>query len=124
MKTLSRLFSLLSLTCLLYLPGPVLASNDSISKPPTGNLHIRTGQVRFSFEQLDMSRSRENLLGFSYLFDLNRGLYAGIGGYGAMSGERGSFFTGAIEGGYRRSLIGPLHAELGGALGGSVDGYA
>ncbi len=99
MKTLSRLFSLLSLTCLLYLPGPVLASNDSIGKPPTGNLHIRTGQVRFSFEKLDMPRSRENLglLGFSYLFDLDRGLYAGMGGYGAMSGERGGFFTGVIS---------------------------
>ncbi|BCR05007.1 hypothetical protein DESUT3_20760 [Desulfuromonas versatilis] len=131
MKKISRLLFFLILLfssppCLADNPGTLPDAPQSSAQRESAALVARTGRIHFSYEQLDMPKAGENmgLLGFAYLFDIYHGLYGGIGGYGAVDGERGGFFTGGLEGGYRLDLIGPLQADVGLFVGGGGGGAA
>jgi len=51
-------------------------------------------------------------------------LYLGLGGYGAVVGERGGFFVLGVSAGLRLQLLPPLALELGGFVGGGGGGSA
>lgn len=64
------------------------------------------------------------LLGASYLLEIRPWLYGGPSVYGAVSGQRGGFFTGGFEAGVRRKLAGPLSFDGGLFVGGGGGGAA
>jgi hypothetical protein len=64
------------------------------------------------------------LVGASYLLEIRPWLYGGPGVYGAVSGQRGGFFTGGVEAGVRRKLAGPLSFDAGLFVGGGGGGAA
>jgi len=67
---------------------------------------------------------RMGLLGFSYLLDLNPSWYLGVSGYGAVSGDRGGFFTGGLSGGFKFPLTENLWLDTGLFVGGGGGGAA
>ena len=76
---------------------------------------------RLNFELIDMPDSRERkmgLLGINYLVDFEPWLYAGVAGYGVVSGERGGLFTLGFEGGVQHEFLPHLSANAGMFVGG------
>jgi len=52
----------------------------------------------FSFDQIDVVENEKmGLLGGSYLYPLGSGFHTGLGVYGAVTGDRGGFFTGGLQ---------------------------
>ena len=107
------------------LSWPVLAiadpSNDTV---PTSVLETRPAQLRLTYEQVDISTSETmGLGGLSYLVNVSPSIYAGLSAYGALSGDRGGFFTGGLEVGtgvrYGRVLV-DAGLFVGGGGGGSA----
>jgi hypothetical protein len=69
------------------------------------------GMIGVHFEVLDPFASAPNV-------------FVGLGGFGAISGDRGGFFTGGFSGGWRTHLAGGFHAEVGAFVGGGGGGAA
>jgi hypothetical protein len=83
------------------------------------------GVQRISYETVTLSPTEKmGLAGFQYLMDVSPRLYAGLGVYGAVVGERGGFFTGGFEAGLKQPLAGPLSVDAGLFLGGGGGGSA
>ncbi len=77
------------------------------------------GAERISYETVTLSdNERMGLAGFHYLLDVAPPLYTGLGLFGAVSGDRGGFFTGGFETGLRQPLIGAFSLDAGLFLGG------
>lgn len=104
---------------------PALALADPSGEPvPTSVLETRPAQLRLTYEQVDISASETmGLGGLSYLVNVSPAIYAGLSAYGALSGERGGFFTGGLEVGsgvrYGRVLV-DAGMFVGGGGGGSA----
>ncbi|MEN8170740.1 MAG: hypothetical protein ABFS08_11015 [Pseudomonadota bacterium] len=104
---------------LLTLPVFSHASTDE------GGLRWHDGEFRLGFETLELpGQERMGLLGGSYLVDMGRYSYVGLGVYGALTGERGGFFTGGVDGGLRFPLNETFSTELGVFVGGGGGGAA
>ena len=81
----------------------------------------QTHFARLSYETINIT-SAETMGMVGVNLELNRFLsqptYLGIGGYGALVGDRGGFFTAGITPGLRFSLKGPLIYDIGLFIGG------
>ena len=86
----------------------------------------RNRTLRFSFEEIDMPDSGEQMGLYSIgAYDqLNTWLYGGITLYGAATGRRGGFFTGGYTLGVERQLFDNLIFDAGGYLGAGGGGAA
>lgn len=83
--------TLLLIVYVLFTLTSALASENKIPAP------IIQGNYQFSFENLTLPNSEKmGLLGGNYLIE-NRFAYAGLGIYGAVTGQRGGFFTGGLH---------------------------
>jgi hypothetical protein len=77
------------------------------------------GASRLSFETITLANDEHlGLAGIHYLVDVSPRWYAGIGLYGAVTGDRGGFFTGGFMAGAKLPLAGPLSVDCGLFLGG------
>jgi len=91
---------------------------------PAGQRHLET-ELRLGFERIELPGNEPiGLLGAGYLFEARPGLLVGPAIYGAISGERGGFFTFGAEGTWRRPVARPLDAQLGLYVGGGGGGAA
>lgn len=80
-----------------FISTPALASLSE-EPLPTSVLKNRPAQLRLTYEQVDISSSETmGLGGLSYLVNISPSIYAGLSAYGALSGQRGGFFTGGLE---------------------------
>lgn len=93
-------------------PAPAVAS-------PSAHARLSFERVRFGDD-----RERVGLVGASYLVDVlgTSGLSLGPAVYGAVSGDRGGFFSLGGELAWRQRLLGPLGVELGVYAGGGGGG--
>jgi hypothetical protein len=83
--------------------------------------------ARIGFEQIELpGKERLGLVGTSYLVDVKglSGVSVGPAVYGAITGQRGGFFTIGFEAAWRKQLAGPLGVELGLYAGGGGGGGA
>lgn len=105
---------------LIFLIPGFQAEATTLSATSEPILKTHAGSYRFTFEELTMPNpdERMGILGFNYLLNLTSVFYGGIGGYGAMTGERGGFLTGGFEGGLRYPLLERLTWEAGMFVGG------
>jgi len=78
------------LSCFLFFSSfPVFSSETKLPQI--------SGLYQFSLENIALSDSeRLGLLGTNYLLEKNNG-YVGLGVYGAVTGDRGGFFTGGLH---------------------------
>lgn len=77
------------------------------------------GVHRFSYETVSLTEGEDmGLAGYGYLVDLSSHLYAGLGVYGSVAGDRGGFLTGGVEAGARLPILEPLVLEAGLFVGG------
>lgn len=85
----------------------------------------RSSMVRFTAEELTLPGNETmGLLGSSYLVHLNRHFYTGLGIYSAVTGQRGGFFTGGLESGFKYKLGHQLELDAGLFVGGGGGGAA
>ncbi len=90
-----------------------------------GQAVIKPVDVRFTFETLRLPGDEAmGLLGGNYLLHFSERFYGGLGAYGALTGERGGFFTGGFELGYQAPLSRHLALDIGGFVGGGGGGAA
>lgn len=71
-------------------------------------VNAESGRVRVSFEDIPVSATEDmGTMGVHY--DVkpfsDSDVYVGIGGYGALTGDRGGFFTGGVSLGYHRYIV-------------------
>ncbi len=97
--------------------GSPLEKNDQIREHP--------GFLRFTYDPLTLPGNEPmGLVGAGYFLDIEPWLYGGLSVYGAVSGQRGGFFTGGFEVGVRRNLAGPFSVDAGLFIGGGGGGAA
>lgn len=81
--------------------------------------------LRASYEDIKISSNEDmGLLGMSYLFEETNHLYYGFSLYSAISGQRGGFFVGGFNLGYKYPLLPNLYLDLGVFGGGGGGGSA
>ncbi|MEO8525694.1 MAG: hypothetical protein ABI460_13305 [Caldimonas sp.] len=92
------------------------------------SLAIPSAHARFGIERVRFAGDTERvgLVGASYLVDVGGvpGLSLGPAVYGAVSGDRGGFFTLGGEAAWRQRVFGPVGVELGVYVGGGGGGGA
>lgn len=87
-------------------------------------MKTQKGFIKIDFLSIDMpetSITSESNMGFSgihYNLFLNKSFYTGIGIYGAVTGERGGFFTLGINAGYQKYFNEKLYIDTGFHFGG------
>ena len=109
-----RLFS-----CFVAIAAAYLIGHDCRSFADEAAYDLRRGVYRFSYESVELPKQeRMGLVGVQYIVDNGSSFYGGIGFYGAVSGDRGGFFTGGFAGGYRLPLAWSLYADTGLFVGG------
>lgn len=90
----------------------------------SSDLFLQKGYYGVTYDNLKLPNSEKlGLLGTSYIYDFNN-LYLGLGIYSAVSGQRGGFFTGGIESGYKVEIIDNFIFDAGLFLGGGGGGSA
>ncbi len=90
-----------------------------------GGLSVLPATVRLGVEKLRLpGDERMGLVGSSYLLEVAPGVSFGPAAYGAISGQRGGFFTVGVEAAWHRQLSGPLGIEAGFYAGGGGGGAA
>ena len=101
-------------------------SKKNLEKADEESSTWRNRTLRFSFEEIDMPDSGEQMGLYSIgAYDqLNPWLYGGITLYGAISGRRGGFFTGGYTLGVESQLFNNLIFDAGGYLGAGGGGAA
>jgi hypothetical protein len=102
------------------------ASGFSIADLPADEGAKLPNLIRHSFTHYAMSyenvtlpdgQPRMGLLGVNYLYNLPADLYAGVGGYAAVKGDRGGFFTLGFDAGFHRQLLNNVRLDAGLYLG-------
>jgi len=85
----------------------------------------RAAKARVTVERITLPANEKlGLVGTTYLIDIDQGLSAGPAAYGAITGQRGGFFTVGVEVNWRRRVVGPLLLDLGYYAGGGGGGNA
>ncbi len=114
-------FALTSIFC-----HPAFAESEQqaiTNHPHPLSLWQQPGVFRFSFENIKMPDHRPNmdLMGIQYYADITPHFYAGMGGYGPVSGNSSGLFTVNVGGGLRTELfphwIGDVGMDVGGTGG-------
>ena len=108
----SKLALAISLLCTTLMPA-LGAESTTLSTP--------VAHARIGFERVKLPGDEYvGLAGTTYLVDVTavEGLSVGPAVYGAITGQRGGFFTVGGEAAWRRQLAGPLGVELGLYVGG------
>jgi len=96
-----------------------------ISDPHAPLTYTTPSEVRFGFERIQLPNNEMmGMIGGSYLLQAMPSLYVGPAAYGAVSGQRGGFFTGGGEVALRRPLVSRLEIEAGFYAGGGGGGAA
>lgn len=81
--------------------------------------------VRFGVEKIKLPADEEmGMLGSSYLVEVARNTYFGVSAYGAVTGQRGGFYTAGGELAWGCKLAGDLHLVTGMYVGGGGGGAA
>jgi len=84
----------------------------------SNDLFIQKGNYLITYDNLELPNNEKlGLLGTSYIYNFDN-LYLGLGIYSAVSGERGGFFTGGIEAGYKVELVNNIFLDTGVFVGG------
>ncbi len=113
-----RVFFFISLFAGLFF-GPVALANDS------HDVWVQKSKYRFTYDRMTLPNEESmGLLGGNYLLSADGGSYFGLGIYGAVSGDRGGFFTGGLAFGWNKKIVGPLGIDAGVFLGGGGGGGA
>jgi hypothetical protein len=87
-------------------------------------MEVQKGFLKIDFLSIKMPETNTinepnmGLSGIHYNLFLNESIYTGIGLYGAVSGERGGFFTLGINAGYKKYLNDKLYIDSGFHFGG------
>lgn len=109
----------------------LVSTTLGVSTPATaedsadGLLRERESMLRFTYDHLELPNGEHlGLTGGNYLLAVRPWLHAGIGVYGAVSGERGGFFTGGFEADLRQPLAGGFTLNGGCFVGGGGGGAA
>jgi|FLOH01.1.fsa_nt_gi hypothetical protein len=89
--------------------------------------HLKHASIQTSYENLTLANGEDmGLIGVNYLLHPNDHFYYGLGTYGAVTGDRGGFFTGGFTTGVKYELVKDLYIDagvfLGGGGGASADG--
>ena len=73
-----------------------------------------------SYDSLKRPSGKENLglIGVNLNADIYKGIYAGVGGYGAAQGDLGGLFILGIDGGYRHQILKNTWFDVGSFIGG------
>lgn len=107
------------LSCLIAITAAYLIVHDCRGFASEAAYDLRRGAYRFSYESIELPmKENMGLAGVQYIVDIGSSFYGGIGFYGAVSGDRGGFFTGGFAGGYRLPLTSSLYADTGLYVGG------
>ncbi|MDH3326311.1 MAG: hypothetical protein OEM38_06295, partial [Gammaproteobacteria bacterium] len=97
----------------------ITSANASSIQPPLVN-----GTYQFSFENISLGGSEKmGLLGGNYLID-HYSWYSGLGVYGAVTGDRGGFFTGGLHLGKNQPLFRGYFFDANAFVGGGGGGSA
>ncbi len=108
---------------LLFVAGFVDGAHSAAATE--GSLHTLPGHVRFSYDRLTLPGAEKmGLMGGNVLFEPIPWGYFGMGAYGAVSGNRGGFFTGGFEAGVQTVVASGLRLEGGLFVGGGGGGAA
>ncbi|MGL4603064.1 MAG: hypothetical protein ACRCU9_02870 [Iodobacter sp.] len=107
---------LLSVSLLLISHAYAEQSEEMIQKPAAFKLGFETIQLP--------GDENMGMVGGSYLIETLPGLYLGPAAYGAVTGERGGFFTGGAEISYRFPVSKQISVDTGFYLGGGGGGAA
>ncbi len=118
--------------CRAFVIAPLLAGAALVAWTPAraqdGGLLARpSAHGRIGFERITLPGNEKlGLVGTSYLVDVAGlpGVSLGPAVYGAISGQRGGFFTIGGEAAWRKQIVGPLGVELGFYAGGGGGGSA
>ncbi len=110
-----------------FLLAPVLALGlATLAHGDENTLSIPAAHARLGIERVRFAGDTERvgLVGASYLVDTGGvlGLSIGPAVYGAVSGERGGFFSLGGEAAWRHRMFGPVGIELGAYVGGGGGG--
>ncbi len=99
---------------------------ELLAAPAAAELIPVHSRLRLTYDTVDMPTPDDDmgLVGFHYLVDFRPGWYAGIGGFGSVSGDRGGFLTGGLTGGYQKKLMEDLRLDVGLFIGGGGGGGA
>jgi hypothetical protein len=83
-------------------------------------LHHTPTEYAFSYENVNLPDDQTNmgLLGVNYLYHLPGNFYTGVGGYAAVKGKRGGFFTLGFDAGMRHHLTQNIVLDAGLYVGG------
>lgn len=105
--------SYLVIFCLLLSAQPVIA--HSIVAEDNTTLKRAAGLFRFSFDNLSMPQGDQNmgLLGVNYLVDVSPHFYAGVGGFGSVTGTQGGMFIMGLDAGYRTEIAPNWFVDVG-----------
>lgn len=109
---------IICLACLAAFSGLTCAADniDFIHRPSS---------FRLGFEEIKLpGEEAMGMVGASYLLETLPNLYLGPAAYGAITGQRGGFFTGGFEAAYRLPLAGRMELESGVYVGGGGGGAA
>ncbi len=120
---------LIVVLCLLVFSFPTFSFGGEIKSDPDINAPEISGLYQFSFENISLPASEElGLLGANYLIENSlagkSSWNLGLGVYGAVTGERGGFFTGGFHLGWRYSLSRSYFLESNAFVGGGGGGSA
>ncbi len=106
-----------------WFPALLLASTLAAQTPALQRLPM---EARLSWQTLAMPTpgERMGLMGLEFLREQDHGFAWGLGGYGALTGERGGFITVGVSGAWRPALTEHLRLDLGAHCGGGGAGRA
>lgn len=97
---------------------PLWASADD-------ELSGRPVELRMTMETVELpGQERMGMLGGTYFFQLSPGFWLGPAAYGAVTGQRGGFFTGGVDLAWKRQILPSAYVRAGAYLGGGGGGSA
>ena len=112
----------ISLALLSVTTTAFASESSSLSTMPHSyiGLQKQTGFFRFSFDNIKMPNNIDNmgLMGVSYFADITPIVYAGVGGYGSVSGTQGGLFVLAFGGGLHKEFLQHICGDVGFDVGG------
>ncbi|MCL5260304.1 MAG: hypothetical protein M1561_01275 [Gammaproteobacteria bacterium] len=116
----------LSILIAVFISTPTFATSEK-NIIPDKNFQLSKLETnwRFNFDSVKMpspGESNMGLLGISYLANINKWLYAGFGGYGSVTGERGGLFVLGFETGLQYEIFKNIYLSAGIYTGGGGGG--
>lgn len=115
-----------ALAASLFTPLPVLAdvASDSTSGPWPA-VSRKPSMFKFGFERIKLSGNESmGMIGSTYLVEVLPGLRLGPAAYGAITGQRGGFFTAGGEAALQQNMTADLALQGGVFVGGGGGGSA